>query len=306
MWQCPAHADSSPSLSIGVGTGAAAGSALVRCFAGCETKAVLEKLGLRMRDLYLPVPSLTPAQFVRAKTLRWRLRFPPMQSTGHSVAAYRLDAIHQFGDRWRLLRWRHRTTGAKELRWESRDASGAWIPGLRGGVRTADLPLYRAADLPLAIGAGEPIVVVESESSVDALNEAGYYAVTWAGGAENPPLGRLVRDLTGAALVRLVADHDEAGIACALRIGGALTFAGIPMLSYLPATAGHDVRDALRHRQPLVRLSTLVRAAHRDAELMTRHQVCDVCGSSDALRFAQPWWLIRCRIHNPRQWELAA
>ena len=51
-WQaiCPAHDDHKPSLSISEGDD---GRALVKCFAGCETDAVLTRLGLRMADLFV-------------------------------------------------------------------------------------------------------------------------------------------------------------------------------------------------------------------------------------------------------------
>src|SRR5690349_1940000 len=47
---CPAHDDTRPSLSV-----AALhpdGRALVFCYAGCETQAVMEAIGLSMRDLF--------------------------------------------------------------------------------------------------------------------------------------------------------------------------------------------------------------------------------------------------------------
>lgn len=47
--QCPAHADRSPSLSVGPG---AAGCAVVHCHAGCDTADVLRPLGLSLRDLF--------------------------------------------------------------------------------------------------------------------------------------------------------------------------------------------------------------------------------------------------------------
>ena len=43
---CPAHADKTPSLSIGVGQ---EGQILLRCFAGCTPEAIVEALGLRMK-----------------------------------------------------------------------------------------------------------------------------------------------------------------------------------------------------------------------------------------------------------------
>ena len=47
-FQCPAHQDRSPSLSVSQGeTGA-----LLRCHAGCEPKDILDALGLGWPDLF--------------------------------------------------------------------------------------------------------------------------------------------------------------------------------------------------------------------------------------------------------------
>jgi hypothetical protein len=46
---CPAHRDRSPSLSIGAGQG---GRVIAFCFAGCALTAVLNAMGLRLRDLF--------------------------------------------------------------------------------------------------------------------------------------------------------------------------------------------------------------------------------------------------------------
>ncbi|MGB8477672.1 MAG: hypothetical protein WCE63_02375 [Acidobacteriaceae bacterium] len=59
-WQarCPAHEDSSPSLSIAEGKD---GRVLMRCWAGCATKDILSACGLTMRDLFAGPPA-TPQQ----------------------------------------------------------------------------------------------------------------------------------------------------------------------------------------------------------------------------------------------------
>ena len=49
MANCPAHRDRTPSLSIGE---ASDGRALLRCFGGCETGAVLAAIGLDLSDLF--------------------------------------------------------------------------------------------------------------------------------------------------------------------------------------------------------------------------------------------------------------
>jgi len=47
--RCPSHTDDTPSLSVAE---APSGAALVFCFAGCPTTAVLAALGLEWRDLF--------------------------------------------------------------------------------------------------------------------------------------------------------------------------------------------------------------------------------------------------------------
>ena len=49
--RCPAHDDRTPSLTINE---ADDGKVLLRCWAGCETEAVVAALGLTWRDLFPP------------------------------------------------------------------------------------------------------------------------------------------------------------------------------------------------------------------------------------------------------------
>lgn len=60
---CPAHADKSPSLSIGVGD---SGQILVRCFAGCTPEGVVDALGLRMADLFPEKKIAGPADSIQS------------------------------------------------------------------------------------------------------------------------------------------------------------------------------------------------------------------------------------------------
>jgi hypothetical protein len=50
-WQCrcPAHDDRSPSLSIKEGSD---GTVLIKCWAGCSAGAIVEAVGLELRDLF--------------------------------------------------------------------------------------------------------------------------------------------------------------------------------------------------------------------------------------------------------------
>lgn len=68
QWQalCPAHEDTSPSLSIGIGKD---NRVLLKCHAGCALEAILSKLGLRSRDLFVKQPrgTLTLEELAKAK-----------------------------------------------------------------------------------------------------------------------------------------------------------------------------------------------------------------------------------------------
>jgi hypothetical protein len=49
--RCPGHADQQPSLSIGEGRD---GRVLLKCWAGCETAAVVDAIELTWADLFAP------------------------------------------------------------------------------------------------------------------------------------------------------------------------------------------------------------------------------------------------------------
>jgi len=189
--QCPSHADSAPSLSIGQGDD---GRALVHCFAGCGFGAILRALCLQGEYLVTP-PPVSPEAYARAF-----VRHPGFGAVssggGHPTSrGMRLVAQHPYGDRWWLLRYRHPVTRAKELSWESINPKGERVPGLLG-TPTRDLPLYRERDILKGMALDEPVLLVESESSVDAL--MGWYATTWAGGAACPPIERLQAQTSGS------------------------------------------------------------------------------------------------------------
>lgn len=50
---CPSHHDRRPSLSIGEGLD---GRVLLHCFAGCRISSIVWALGLKVSDLFRPVP----------------------------------------------------------------------------------------------------------------------------------------------------------------------------------------------------------------------------------------------------------
>jgi hypothetical protein len=238
--QCPAHHDAAPSLSVAAGDG---GRVLLQCHAGCTVDEILSALHLGKRHLFTPSP-LTPAEHV--EVLGSFLEFPALRRSSGGRAGHRremqLVAVHDYGD-FQLLRYRHPTTGEKELSWERRDTRGVWIPGL-GGKSLAELPLYQERQVRMAVAASEAVIVVESESSVDALTHAGAYATTWAGGASTPQLHRLVEVLDHASVL-VVPDRDPAGLRCGEIVADALKAAGARVAVLIPDKEGEDARDLL-------------------------------------------------------------
>ncbi len=235
LWQCPAHVDSNPSLALDE---IEDGRALLHCHAGCSTRDVLKVLRLSLHDL-TTAPSYSPARHIVLNSPR--VNFPPLTSrTGHPAAwGFRHEAFHPYGDRWRLERLRHPTTGGKDLQWQTCDEHGAWIPGLRG-TTLAELPLYREHEVLMALAADDTLVLVESESSADAIRAVGIYATTWAGGAGSIKRERLRDVLHDGQGVVIAPDNDEAGLACLAQLQLLL-----PHASVLMPPPGQDARDLL-------------------------------------------------------------
>jgi hypothetical protein len=247
QWQCPAHVDATPSLSVAE---SAAGAALIHCRAGCGTTAVLAALHLGLRHLYQP-PTIAPPDWLTLAGVR--IGYPPLVLAHGTDPTERLDAVHEYGATYKLERWRA-ASGRKRLVWFHRDPAGCWIPGL-GGMPASELPLYCETDVRIVAATGDTLYLVESESSVDALNKSGHYATTWAGGASTPPLAKLAAALDDAPDVRVIADHDEPGIRCAHAILAAVPHA----TGWLPPRAGHDVRDVLATDRTLTTLRPIPR-----------------------------------------------
>lgn len=240
-WQCPAHPDGSPSLSVSEGDG---GSVLIHCFSGCSTKAVMAALGLGLGALFEAHPY--PAEKVLSLTMRKPtfVAFAPSSggSAGRRAWGQPISVEHHVYIRDEVRMERRRFAGAKkECRWEVR-VGRDWRYSREGEINLSALPLYQDQQLRMALGAEEPIVLCESESSVDALLDAGIYATTWAGGASNPQMGTLRQGLAGAKVL-LIPDNDPPGVACGNRIIDALT--DVCDLKVLWPDVKSDARDLL-------------------------------------------------------------
>ncbi len=208
MATCPAHEDSSPSLSVT----SAETRVLVRCHADCAIDDVLAALNLSRVDLYDE---------------------PIAASTSKSTIAAAYDYVDADGG---LLYQVVRLT-PKTFRQRRPDGSG-WRWNLNGTPRV----LYRMPNVLAAVKAGETVYIVEGEKDADRLASAGVVATTNPGGA-----GKWRTEygdcLVGADVV-VVADNDAPGMAHAAQVAADLD-GRAASVRVVQAAAGKDASDHL-------------------------------------------------------------
>lgn len=193
-WECPAHEDNSPSLSVGEGED---GRLLLNCHADCPIERIVEAVDLRVADLF-------PAKVERSILET----YPYTDEDGKLL--------------YEVVRY-----VPKDFRQRRPDGQGGWEWNLKGVQRV----LYRLPELLDAISLGETIYVCEGEKDVHALEKAGVVATTNSGGAGkwDPAFTRI---LENAENVVLVADNDAPGLLHMAHIGDALN--GTPYRIVIP------------------------------------------------------------------------
>jgi hypothetical protein len=156
--RCPVHdGQSRDSLSlrhIEPRAGDRCGRAQLRCFAGCDERDVLDRIGLGLADLYDTTPP----------------------STGRAGTVTREHAYLDGADR---LIGVVRRTEPKSFR-PATPTSDGWVA--RSSDQLKQTP-YRLLEVVKAIADGSPVYVVEGERDADALAAAGLVATCNAGGA---------------------------------------------------------------------------------------------------------------------------
>ena len=201
MALCPAHDDRNPSLSISPGNGS---GLLIKCFAGCDTEAVLKAVGLDWQDILppreTPVRKSTPIKGSVATARPGKItRYDIRNASGNLIAVHIREDLAE----------------GKKVRWELPDGT----PNL-GGIKTSDLPLYGVEHLSAA-PAEAPVVVCEGEKATDALRLNGMLAVGTVTGAPGVPGDEALRSLLGRPVV-LWPDNDTPGHQHMSRIVAAL------------------------------------------------------------------------------------
>jgi len=215
---CPAHEDSTPSLSVSEGRN---GNVVVYCHAGCQTPDVLAAGGLELSDLQ----PLAPRE--KESNDDWT-------PAGTAIARYRY--VDENG---RLL---FEVMKTKDKRFFQRrpdsTARSGWIWKL-GDVRK---PLYRLPEVINGIREGQPIFICEGEKDVESLRKIGCIATCNPGGA-----GKWSNEYTETlkeAEVIIIADKDDIGYRHARNIASELEGVARRVI-VAEAKDGKDVTDHL-------------------------------------------------------------
>jgi hypothetical protein len=225
---CPAHEDRKASLSVSV-TGD--GRVLLKCHAGCNTKSVVEALGLTLADLFPPTDT------------------PTKRGTVVKTYDYRDEA----GD----LLFQTVRYDPKDFLQRQPDGKGGWRWNLRGVRRV----LYNLPQI-VTEPPDHPIFIVEGEKDADRLAEENILATT------NPMGAGKWRDEYSQALagrhVVILPDNDEPGVAHAGQVlqslrGVAASVKVVPLPDLPPKG---DVSDWLENGGTAMKLWQLVEEAN--------------------------------------------
>lgn len=226
--RCPAHSDTSPSLSIQE----ANGKILLHCFAGCEVDSITEAMGVAMKELFTDTSN--------GQALRKTTRIFDYTDEGGSLLyqVVREDLLN----------------GKKDFKQRRPGENGGWIWKLEDTRRV----LYR---LPHILQeADAPIVIHEGEKAVESAVAADLPGVhtTTAGGSNAPDKtdfsavkGREViicpdNDQSGEDYLHVVADMAKAARALSVKV---LRLPGLPkkgdVVEWVQAGGRPEAFDAL-------------------------------------------------------------
>lgn len=181
--KCPTHIDKEASLTISEKNG----KLLLHCHAGCETKDILEEVGLTFQDLgdYNP--------------LQWRERLEFKQGK-------RIEAVYDYKSAAGQYLYSKVRFEGKEIRYITVDKKGDTYKYCK---KSNLATLYHLPELIRAVQCGYPVYIVEGEKDADTLKKLGYTATT-AGGA-NDWNKKFASYFTGAKVV-ILSDNDESGL----------------------------------------------------------------------------------------------
>jgi hypothetical protein len=226
--KCPAHEDRHESLSV---TQNAHGDVLLTCHAGCDVERIVERLGLEMRDLFLPDDR--------------PLNSEPIVYTYRDERGTPLYEVHKWVK-----------DGAKKFA-QRVAGSAEW------GLKDVRRVLYRLPEL-LRAKPSEVVYVVEGEKDVEnAMSKLGLVATCNLGGAGRGKWKVEYNEFFAERNVVVIPDNDEVGKEHAGEVAQHLApIAASVIVCELPGLDNHgDLSDWIRRGGTREQLAKLVEAA---------------------------------------------
>lgn len=225
--RCPAHDDTTASLSIATGDD---GRTLLHCHAGCTVDAILGKVGLTARDLF--------------------------SANGNGKAPKKeIVATYDYRDETGNVVFQAVRFAPKDFRQRRPKEGGGWT----WSVKDISKVPYRLPEL-LAVDPSKTVFIVEGEKDCDRLHKLGMVATTNVGGA-----GKWRQEYNvhfAGRPVAIVPDNDAPGREHAKQVATALhgTAASVKVLELPNLPEKGDVSDWLQTGGTIQQLQELVNA----------------------------------------------
>ena len=232
---CPAHEDSTPSLSLSEGTD---GRVLVNCFSGCKPEEICASLGIKIADLF--------PERIRTEngSIKKQIEYPYQDEKGDLLFS-KIRIEPGFDGK------------SKSFYWERLNEQGTIVKSLEGCRKV----LYRLPDLLKAINDGKSIFLVEGEKDADKLAGYGLAATT---APESLKWHEEFSSVLQSADIVVLYDMDKTGIErrdlLTKTLHGKtrrLRVVGLPGLTY-QESHGKDISDWLAEENTTERLLQIV------------------------------------------------
>lgn len=234
-FRCPAHADRRPSGKLDVGGD---GRALVKCHAGCELEALLDRIGLAAKDLFADSTGRGSGHVPDHP--RKRRGAARSEAVAHPPSR-RIVAAYDYQDEGGELRFQVVRFEPKDFRQRRPDGRGGWTWNMADTRRV----LYRLPAVLAAVERDDTVYVVEGEKDADCINALpdGHHVATTNPGGAGKWKAEYSESLRGARVV-IVQDRDDPGRQHAAEVGAALR--GIAAsVRIVEAAEGKDASDHL-------------------------------------------------------------
>lgn len=272
LFCCPCHDDHHASAAITHNI--SAGRTVVKCFAGCDSRDILEAIGVQVRDLYdeprqhprgPQSPREAAARRVAAEQAR-REALVRRERTQQEMAARRAALAAERGPQTgptRLVRsyiyeQADGTPAGSVCRYvtphEHKDVKDfrqfQWDTKRRKYIAHGfDPVLYHLPEVRQAVDEGRTIVLVEGEKDADRGRAEGFVATCNAMGADTFTADHAAQ-LAGAARVVIVADRDQAGYRHAAHVRDLIS-GTVGAVYTVRAVEGKDLSDHLDAGHPI-------------------------------------------------------